>query len=96
MAGARMSTRYGRRALTRRQLERCELQMRSEPICWCLRFSDLLEPTRDWSKVRWLGKGVVRLQEAAYAGRLAESAFLQTGWLIQRFGEAGGSRQTEK
>lgn len=60
-----------------------------QPICWCLRFADILEPTRDWTNVRWLRNGVVRLREAAYAGRMAEGAFLQTGWLIQWFGEEG-------
>jgi predicted HD superfamily hydrolase involved in NAD metabolism len=57
------------------------------PICWCLRFADILEPTRNWNNVRWLRNGVGRLREAAYAGRLAEGAFLQTGWLIKWFGE---------
>jgi predicted HD superfamily hydrolase involved in NAD metabolism len=59
------------------------------PICWCLRFADILEPTRNWSNVRWLRNGVARLREAVYAGRMAEGAFLQTGWLIQWFGEEG-------
>lgn len=57
------------------------------PLCWCLRFADLLEPTRNWSNVSLLAKGLPRLREAAYAGRLEEAAFLQTGWLIQWFGE---------
>jgi predicted HD superfamily hydrolase involved in NAD metabolism len=59
------------------------------PICWCLRFSDLLEPTRDWSGVRWLRNGIARLRDAAYGGRMPEAAFLQTGWLIQWFGQEG-------
>lgn len=53
------------------------------PICWCLRFADILEPHRNWSKVRWLRNGAARLKEAVYAGRLAEGAFLQTGLLIK-------------
>jgi len=57
------------------------------PLCWCLRFADLLEPTRNWSAVSLLAKGLPRLREAAYAGRLEEAAFLQTGWLIQWFDE---------
>lgn len=57
------------------------------PLCWCLRIADLLEPGRDWSRVRWLRHGVTRLREAAYAGRLAEAAFLQTGWLIKWYSE---------
>ena len=59
------------------------------PIVWCLRFSDLLEPNRDWQNVSWLSKGIGRLREAVYAGRMQEAAFLQTGWLIQWF-EADG------
>lgn len=59
------------------------------PICWCLRFADILEPTRNWNNVRWLRNGVLRLRETVYAGRLMEGAFLQTGWLIKWFGETG-------
>jgi predicted HD superfamily hydrolase involved in NAD metabolism len=58
-------------------------------LSWCLRLSDLLEPGRDWSRVKWL-RGIARLRAAAYGGRLAEAAFLQTGWLIQWF-EADGT-----
>jgi predicted HD superfamily hydrolase involved in NAD metabolism len=58
------------------------------PLSWCLRFADVLEPTRNWSNVRWLKKGVPRLREAVYAGCIWEGAFLQTGWLIQWFSES--------
>jgi predicted HD superfamily hydrolase involved in NAD metabolism len=56
-------------------------------LSWCVRFSDLLEPNRDWSQVKWLRKGLPRLKEAVYGGRMSEGAFLQTGWLIQWFEE---------
>ena len=59
------------------------------PLLWCLRFSDILEPNRNWSKVRWLRAGAERLRETVYAGRIAEGAFLETGWLIQWFRAAG-------
>jgi HD superfamily phosphohydrolase YqeK len=59
------------------------------PLVWCLRFSDIIEPTRDWSKVQWLREGASRLRKTVYSGRLAEGAFLQTGWLIKWFEEAG-------
>jgi len=59
------------------------------PICWCLRFSDLLEPTRDWSSVKWLRNNVHRLADVVYSGHLVEGAFLQTGWLIKWFEEEG-------
>lgn len=58
------------------------------PLSWCLRFSDLLEPNRDWEAVRQLRAAVPRLRTAAYAGRLEEAAFLQTGMLVEWFEEA--------
>lgn len=60
-----------------------------DPICWCLRFADILEPNRTWSNVRWLRDGVPLLREVVYAGRMAEGALLQTGWLVKWFSEAG-------
>ena len=59
------------------------------PMCWCLRFSDILEPTRDWSKVRWLQEGTPRLREAVFAGRMEEGALIQTNMLIKWFEEEG-------
>lgn len=52
---------------------------------WCLRFADVLEPGRNW-KPEKLGRGVERLREIVYAGRLEEGAFFETGWLIQLLG----------
>ena len=59
-----------------------------DPICWCLRFADILEPNRTWSDVRWLRDNVSRLREVVYAGRMTEGALLQTGWLAKWFSEA--------
>ncbi len=59
------------------------------PLCWCLRFADVLEPNRNWSGVPWLGNGVERLRDVVYAGRMTEGAYLQTGWLIKWFTEEG-------
>jgi HD superfamily phosphohydrolase YqeK len=59
------------------------------PLVWCLRFSDLLEPSRNWHDVRVLREGAARLRKTVYSGRMAEGAFLQTGWLIQWFDEDG-------
>jgi predicted HD superfamily hydrolase involved in NAD metabolism len=59
------------------------------PISWCLRFADILEPNRDWSLVRWLGKNMDRFTETVYSGELKTGAFLQTGWLIRWFEEDG-------
>jgi predicted HD superfamily hydrolase involved in NAD metabolism len=58
-------------------------------ICWCLRFSDILEPARDWSEVKWLRDNVDRLADVVYSRHMAEGAFLQTGWLIKWFEEEG-------
>lgn len=55
------------------------------PLSWCLRFSDLLEPNRDWRNVPWLAKGLPRLRDAAFGGRLDEAALLQYGWVNEWF-----------
>lgn len=59
------------------------------PLSWCLRFADLIEPNRDWSRIRWLVRGGVVLREAAYGGRLAEAALLHAGLLVRWFPEQG-------
>jgi predicted HD superfamily hydrolase involved in NAD metabolism len=56
---------------------------------WCLRFSDILEPNRVFGDVRWFREGKTRLNDAVYSGRLAEAAFLQTGWLLKMYEEKG-------
>jgi predicted HD superfamily hydrolase involved in NAD metabolism len=61
----------------------------NSPLSWCLRFSDILEPNRDWSRVKWLCSNVDRLADVVYSGHMAEGAFLQTGWLIKWFTEDG-------
>jgi predicted HD superfamily hydrolase involved in NAD metabolism len=52
------------------------------PLHWCLRFADLLEPTRDW-------QGKNRLKQVVYAGQMAEGALLQTAWVREWFEENG-------
>ena len=53
------------------------------PLLWCLRFADLLEPTRgDW---RWKRE----LRDLAYAGWLEEAALFETRLLIGWFEENG-------
>lgn len=55
------------------------------PLCWCLRFADLVEPMRkwrDWPVIR-------KLRELAYSGRMEEGALLQTSWLVEWFEENG-------
>jgi predicted HD superfamily hydrolase involved in NAD metabolism len=57
----------------------------NHPLTWCLRFADILEPTRNWSRWQWLNTGVENLRTMAYAGRLEESAYLLTSMLIKWF-----------
>jgi predicted HD superfamily hydrolase involved in NAD metabolism len=56
---------------------------------WCLRFADILEPYRNWQDVRWFRDGGPRLRDAVYSRRLAEGAFLQSGWVMQMYQERG-------
>jgi predicted HD superfamily hydrolase involved in NAD metabolism len=52
------------------------------PLTWCLRFADILAPTREW-------KGMQKFRSVVYAGRMAEAALLQSGWLVEYFPEIG-------
>lgn len=61
----------------------------NHPMVWCLRFSDILEPNRDWDAVKWLRDRVEILRELAFAGRMVEGAFLQTSCLVTWFEEVG-------
>jgi len=59
----------------------------NHPLCWCLRFGDILEPSRDWSKWGWLPIGVENLRSMVYAGRMQAGAFLHMSMLIKWFDE---------
>lgn len=59
------------------------------PLTWLVRFADLLEPNRDWSRVPWLVEGLPRLRVLAYGGELEAAARLQTGLLIDWFSATG-------
>lgn len=61
----------------------------NHPLTWCLRFSDILEPNRNWQNVRWLSDGLSFFREIVLAGELEMAAFYQTGWLIDWFKETG-------
>ena len=45
-------------------------------FCWCLRFSDMLEPLRDWDDLR------CQLQPLVYAGKMGEGAHALMQWVI--------------
>jgi predicted HD superfamily hydrolase involved in NAD metabolism len=58
-----------------------------DPMVWCLRFSDLLEPSRDFGQEQIIIERIKRIREFVYSGRMKEGAFLQTGFLIIFFAE---------
>ena len=53
------------------------------PLLWCLRFADLLEPTRGDRSWKW------KLGELVYAGRLEEAALFETELVIGWFEDNG-------
>ncbi|MEW5873162.1 MAG: bis(5'-nucleosyl)-tetraphosphatase (symmetrical) YqeK [Chloroflexota bacterium] len=57
----------------------------NHPLVWCLRFSDILEPNRDWREIPWLRQGAPRLRQLAYSGKLLEAAHLQASIVIEWF-----------
>jgi predicted HD superfamily hydrolase involved in NAD metabolism len=48
----------------------------SPSFCWCLRFADLLEPSRDWVELK------NQLKPIVYAGEMGEAAYLLMRWII--------------
>lgn len=58
-----------------------------DPMSWCLRFADILEPTRRWGREKVLLDCARRLRGLAYSGKMQEGAFLETGCLIRWFEE---------
>jgi HD superfamily phosphohydrolase YqeK len=48
----------------------------SPVFCWCLRFADMLEPSRDWVEIR------NQITPFVYAGGLAKAAYLLVKWII--------------
>jgi hypothetical protein len=48
----------------------------SPVLCWCLRFSDILEPSRDWKEVQ------MQLKPLVYSGNLIDSAHFLMNWSI--------------
>lgn len=48
----------------------------SPSFCWCLRFADLLEPTRDWAELK------NQLVPLVYSGEIGEAAYLLMRWII--------------
>jgi predicted HD superfamily hydrolase involved in NAD metabolism len=48
----------------------------SPTFCWCLRFADLLEPSRDWEELK------NQLKPIVYSGEIGEAAYLLMRWII--------------
>jgi predicted HD superfamily hydrolase involved in NAD metabolism len=61
----------------------------NHPMTWCMRFSDVLEPTRNWSQEKIVLDCATRLRELAYSGKMKEGAYLETGCIIRWFEEKG-------
>jgi predicted HD superfamily hydrolase involved in NAD metabolism len=55
------------------------------PLCWCLRFADVLEPTRSWEQEPFMRKRVDKLRNLVYGGKMAEGVVYQTGLLMRWF-----------
>jgi predicted HD superfamily hydrolase involved in NAD metabolism len=51
-------------------------------LCWCLRFADVLEPSRDWKDIHR------QLRPLVYAGNVQEGAYILMKWMIP-FHESG-------
>jgi predicted HD superfamily hydrolase involved in NAD metabolism len=60
-----------------------------QPLAWCLRFSDILEPGRDWQTNRWLKDLVSSLRDAAYGGQLMDAALMISQRLVVWYVEEG-------
>lgn len=52
---------------------------------WCLHFSDILEPNRDWHQVKWLHDHGDELANTIYSGQLHKSIVFFTGGIIEWF-----------
>ncbi len=60
-----------------------------DPYAWCLRFSDVLEPTRNWSSEPLLLEGVEGMRKAVFAGKMWEGALIMSQTL-PRWNQAKG------
>jgi predicted HD superfamily hydrolase involved in NAD metabolism len=58
-------------------------------LAWCLRFSDILEPNRNWGDVGPMSEGAPRLRQLVYNGQLIEGAFVHLDMIIKMFEETG-------
>ena len=57
----------------------------NNPLSWCLRISDLIEPNRDWTKMGWMDVGVKELRKVALQGHMKEAALIHLNLVIKLF-----------
>lgn len=55
----------------------------NNPMSWCMRFSDLIEPNRDWTKIGWMNDGVKELRKVAFQGQMNEASFFHVNLVIK-------------
>jgi predicted HD superfamily hydrolase involved in NAD metabolism len=60
-----------------------------DPLSWCVRFADLLEPTRNWQAEKLMLACAERLRGIVFAGDLKAGALLQISTLIEWFDGKG-------
>jgi predicted HD superfamily hydrolase involved in NAD metabolism len=53
------------------------------PLCWCTRFSDIIEPNRDWCAEKRIQTLDVLLKELVYDGKIFQAAQIYTETIIQ-------------
>ena len=61
----------------------------NSPFAWCLRFSDILEPNRNWAGAPAMRDGEPRLRQLVYGKKLVEGACLHLKMVIEMFEEKG-------
>ena len=57
------------------------------PLSWCLRFSDIIEPNRDWNAEKRIQVLDLTLKDLVYDGKMVQAARIYTGKIIQWFVE---------
>jgi predicted HD superfamily hydrolase involved in NAD metabolism len=55
------------------------------PLSWCVRFADIIEPSRRWTAEEVRSKAVNELREAAYAGKMWEAALIMAESKIKTY-----------
>jgi predicted HD superfamily hydrolase involved in NAD metabolism len=55
------------------------------PLCWCTRFSDIIEPNRDWRAEKRIQDLDLQLKELVYDGKMLQAARIYTETILQWF-----------